>query len=184
MSDTVDFSLTVGQRDNADPIGPDAYGYWAYDNTDLGYPEAPVYNWIEIDPNLGGAGTQVSLGDYADYQDKSRTVTLPFSFSYYGQSYSTATICSNGWVVMGSTYLTDYRNWTLPSPGGPNGVIAVFWDDLVEVAQPRRPRLSVVRRRQPRLDRGVEPDEEHRRRRHGDAPGDLLRPGSPPDRDR
>jgi hypothetical protein len=136
MSDTVDFSLTVGQRDNADPIGPDGYGYYAYDNTDLGYPETPVYNWIEIDPNLGGSGTQVTLGDYADYQDKSKAVTLPFSFNYYGQGYTTATICSNGWVVMGSTYLTDYRNWTIPSPGGPNGVIAAFWDDLIEVNSP------------------------------------------------
>jgi hypothetical protein len=136
MSDTVDFSVTVGQRDSADPIGPDGYGYYAYDDTDAGYPETPVYSWIEIDPNLGGSGTQVVLGDYGDYQDKSTTVPLPFSFGYYGQSYDTATICSNGWVVMGETYLTDYRNWTIPSPGGPNGVIAAFWDDLIEGNSP------------------------------------------------
>ncbi len=136
MSDTVDFSLPVGSRSSTDPIGPDEYGYYAYDNSDVAYPDAPVYSWIEVDPGLGGPGSQITLGDYGDYQDKSRTVTLPFAFTYYGQSYTTATVCSNGWIAMGSTYLTDYRNWTLPSPGGPNGVIAVFWDDLIEVTSP------------------------------------------------
>jgi len=132
--DTVRFALTVGETNSFDPLGPDRYGYWIFDDTDTGYAEAPVFQWREIAPPAGGAGVEVPLGDYNDYQDKSRTVDLPFPFRYYGETYTTATICSNGWITMGATYVTDYRNWMLPSPGGPNGAIAVFWDDLHEVA--------------------------------------------------
>jgi hypothetical protein len=132
VEDTVAVTLPVGTRAASDPTGPDGYGYMAYDDTDTGYPEHPTYSWIEIDPNLGGNGTEIVLGDNADYQDKTRTVGLPFPFQYYGESYTTASVCSNGWIVMGSTYLTNYRNWTLPSFGGPDGTIAVFWDDIYQ----------------------------------------------------
>jgi len=134
--DTVRFVLPVGDPGSSDPLGPDAYGYFGFDNTDTGYPEAPTYQWVEIAPAAGGSGTQVTLGDSGEYQDKSTTVTLPFPFRYYGEQYTTATICSNGWIQMGSTYLTQYRNWQLPSPGGPDGAIAVFWDDLYETNSP------------------------------------------------
>jgi hypothetical protein len=32
----------------------------------------------------------------------------------------------------GDTYLTDYRNWTIPGAGAPQNLIAPFWDDLYE----------------------------------------------------
>ena len=134
--DTTEVSLTVGTRTSDDPLGPDRYGYYALDNTDTSYPDAPVYNWVEIDPNHGGDGTQVQLGDYADYEDQSVGVDLPFAFSFYGNSFTRATICSNGWVAMGDTYLTDYRNWYLPGAGCPQNLIAAFWDDLLEVTSP------------------------------------------------
>jgi hypothetical protein len=132
VRDTVYFQIPVGTRSSVDPCGPDAYGYYAFDNTDTSYPERPAYSWIEAEPNLGGAGTEVVLGDYGDEQDKSRTVDLPFPFRYYGTNYSSATICSNGWMVMGPSYLTDYRNWTIPAGGGPDGIIAAFWDELYQ----------------------------------------------------
>jgi len=132
LTDTLVVTIPVGTRASTDPTGPDAYGYYAFDNTDTGYPQAPVYEWVELDPVHGGNGTEIVLGDTYDYGDKTRALDLPFPFRYYGQSYSRASVCSNGWIVMGDTYLTDYRNWTLPSTGGPNGIIAVFWDDLYQ----------------------------------------------------
>ncbi len=129
-SDTTLFAITVGQTTTTDPVGPDRYGYYAFDNTDAAYPESPTYSWVEIDPTYGGSGTQLPLADTGTGLDKSTTITLPFSFTYYGSANTRATVCSNGWIVMGSTYLTDYRNWTLPGAGGPKGVIAAFWDDL------------------------------------------------------
>ncbi|MBU1950415.1 MAG: carboxypeptidase regulatory-like domain-containing protein [Candidatus Eisenbacteria bacterium] len=128
--DTAFVTLTVGTRSSDDPIGPDGYGYWAFDNTDTSYPEAPTYNWIEIDPAYGGSGTALNLNDSGEYDDKTVTVNLPFNFTYYGTSYPRASVCSNGWMSMGSTYLVNYRNWTIPGAGSPNAMIAPFWDDL------------------------------------------------------
>ena len=67
------------------------------------------------------SGTLLTLGDYNDYEDKSAAINLPFNFQFYGESFARATICSNGWIAMGDTYLVDYRNWTCllytsPSP--------------------------------------------------------------------
>lgn len=131
-TDTTHVELTVGTRSTDDPVGPDRYGYLAFDNTDTSYPEAPVYEWIEIDPGYGGDGVEVVLGDNGSYQDKSRVVDLPFTFKYYGEEFDKATICSNGWIAMGSTYLVNYRNWSIPGAGGPDGMIAPFWDDLYQ----------------------------------------------------
>ena len=39
--------------------GPDAYGYYAIDNTDISYPMAPLYDWVEIDPNYVAARTRL-----------------------------------------------------------------------------------------------------------------------------
>jgi hypothetical protein len=127
---TVPFTLQVGTADSNDPTGPDAYGYWCYDQTDTGYPDAPTYHWIDINPNSGGSGTSVGLNDYGTGGDDSRTLDLPFNFVYYGQPFDRVTICSNGWIAMDHTYVVSYRNWMLPSGEGPANMIAAFWDDL------------------------------------------------------
>jgi len=132
--DTTYTALTVGQCSSDDPVGPDAYGYVAFDNTDTGYSEAPTYNWIGIAPGEGGDGTQIPLGDYGEYQDESLGLDLPFTFRFYGQDFDRATVCTNGWLAMGDTYLTNYRNWTIPGAGAPQNMIAAFWDDLYEVS--------------------------------------------------
>ncbi|MFB3910215.1 MAG: C25 family cysteine peptidase [Candidatus Eisenbacteria bacterium] len=128
--DTTYTNLTIGTRSSDDPVGPDHYGYYAFDDTDVSYPEAPSYSWIETDPSSGGQGTTVPLSDYGTYQDDSVVLDLPFLFQFYGNQFSKITVCSNGWIAMGSTFLTDYRNWTIPGAGSPNNMIAAFWDDL------------------------------------------------------
>ncbi len=40
------------------------------------------------------------------------------------------TICSNGWVSIKPTIVTNFRNWNIPSALGPYGMIAPYWDDL------------------------------------------------------
>jgi hypothetical protein len=130
--DTVDFSLNIGTATSDDPTGPDHYGYYAFDNTDTTYPDFPTYSWVEIDPAQGGSGTSVGLTDMGDSQDDSQTITLPFTFKYYGVNFTRATICSNGWIAMGSTYLTQYRNWNIPGAEAPANMIAPMWDDLYQ----------------------------------------------------
>jgi len=130
--DTVHFVIAVGTAQDDDPTGPDTYGYYAFDNTDTAYEHAPTYNWIEIDPNYGGSGSSVGLTDFSYGQDDSKTVSLPFTFQYYGEEFDQVTICSNGWIAMGQTYLTNCRNWVIPGAGAPNYMIAPMWDNLYQ----------------------------------------------------
>ena len=125
FKDTVEFALVIGVVDQTKPLGRDLYGYFAYDDTDVGYSERPTYNWIEIDPELGGAGDSLSLGN-----DETKTINLPFSFKFYGDWYDRVSICSNGYIAMDSTWIADMYNWHILSAGGPPLLIAPFWDDL------------------------------------------------------
>jgi uncharacterized repeat protein (TIGR01451 family) len=116
------FTILVGDI-RYQPCGPDGYGYWAYDMFDG--PNAPAYSWVEIAPAAGGPGTAVTLGD-----DQTVGVTLPFTFRYYGNNFTNASLCSNGWLAMGSTTSTAYANYGIPNTQGPPNMIAGMWDDL------------------------------------------------------
>lgn len=139
FSQTLPFSITIGQVSSSDPLGQDAYGYFIFDETDTGYPQSPSYQWIPIAPAEGGSGTILALTDPGNHSDEGdqvgavsiTTVTLPFTFNFYGRSYTTASISSNGFISFGHTQNSDWRNWRLPGPGGPNPMVAVFWDDLL-----------------------------------------------------
>ncbi|HPF71683.1 MAG TPA: C25 family cysteine peptidase, partial [Candidatus Krumholzibacteria bacterium] len=127
-------AVTFGAATPTDPTGPDAYGYYAFDDTDAAWTQAPVYDWVEIDPAAGGSGTFLGLTDYAIYSDDTRTVDLPFAFRYYGQDFAKISICSNGWFSFGTTYQRHYRNRTLPAPGTPDNLVAVYWDEVYQVS--------------------------------------------------
>jgi len=130
QTDTI--TLQLGLKSTTDPQGPDEYGYYCYDNTDLGYAQVPAYNWVEIDPSYGGAGTQLSINDPGEDQDQSVLMNLPFTFRYYGQDFNSITVCSNGWIsTIADVSYTDFRNFPIPSATGPTGQICAFWDDLI-----------------------------------------------------
>lgn len=128
LSQFVTFPLVVGTPAADDPLGPDGYGYFCYDNTDAGYAEKPTYSWIEIDPEYGGSGTGLGFG-----HEDITTVPLPFTFRYYGEDFTQIAICSNGNVGMGGAPVWEHqpRNTIIPCPLGPDAMIAPFWDDLV-----------------------------------------------------
>jgi len=131
--------LYIGTPTSTDPLGPDSYGYIAYGTEDVGYPDAPTYNWIEINPASGGSGTSANVTDTGHSTangliDHIEYHTLPFSFRYYGEDYTEIGICSNGWVTLSNGFESGnvmFRNWRIPGPGGPNPMIAPFWEDLV-----------------------------------------------------
>ncbi len=136
--DSVYITIPIGTRTTSDPTGPDSYGYYAFDNTDTDYEDiVPVFDWVEIDPNAPGSdydGTDLGLYDSGDDNDDAVTIDLPFPIQYYGEVYTEATVCTNGWIAMGDqSDLRNQRNWTIPSPLGPNDMIAVFWDELTTV---------------------------------------------------
>jgi len=125
FTDTLYFSLVIGPVATTSPLGPDKYGYYAYDNTDTGYPGAPVYSWVEIDPGYGGLGTELPLAN-----DETKTIGLPFMFQYYGATYSRLSVSSNGFIALDSTWIADMYNWHIPAALGPPLLVAPFWDDL------------------------------------------------------
>jgi hypothetical protein len=122
FSDTASFTLVVGDP-MFQPLGPDGYGYFAYDILDE---NGPTFDWIEVDPTYGGSGTLVTYT--AD--DQTVQVNLPFTFRYYGQDFTQISVCTNGWIAMGSTTSTDYSNTAIPNSDGPPNMIAPFWEDL------------------------------------------------------
>ena len=130
FSSNIIIPLQIGDVSRIDPLGPDMYGYYIYDEED-DYLLAPSYEWIEIDPNLGGNG-QVLDGIYdpGDNNDDVVTISLPFTFRFYGIEYNDISVSSNGWIAFGETDMESFRNYPMPGPGGPLQMVAVFWDDL------------------------------------------------------
>lgn len=119
------YAVTAGTPGTNDPTGPDEYGYFAYDSSDTGYAQAPDYNWVEIDPRDGGQGQVFLVKD-----DGSKTVSLPFSFRFYGNDYNSITMCSNGWISFIPSDMTDFYNCYIPAALGPYTMVAAYWDDL------------------------------------------------------
>lgn len=124
-TEQIPFVLYLSEPDPELFTGPDAYGYFAYDNGDETFPECPTYDWIEIDTAYGGTGTDLGLHD-----DWTVTVTLPFTFTFYGEPYTNLSICSNGWLSLDETNWIGFRNWDIANPLGPKTQIDAYWDDL------------------------------------------------------
>ncbi|WP_460701521.1 S8 family serine peptidase [Myceligenerans halotolerans] len=65
--------------------------------------------------------------------DASTTVSLPFDFTFYGESYDTAYVTTNGHVNFLAAS-TSFSNTSIPAASEPNAAIYPFWDDLYFVA--------------------------------------------------
>ena len=130
----IPFNLVVGQIDSADPAGPDDYGYYMYDNADIGYQPSPSYDWIDILPIHGGGGERIVF-DNGD--DDSQMITLPFDFVYYGDVYRDIIVSIDGFIApdttrydMDGNFWSTFFNWSIPDPGNARAQISPFWDDL------------------------------------------------------
>jgi hypothetical protein len=123
-----DYAGEKRAKDVAEPVGdaatsrssggPDAFGYTWIDSQE---PGGPVFDWIEISQigTLAGSGDDASLGPF----------DLGFDFPFYGNSYSTVRICTNGFLSF-TDGATAYLNPRMPNGAAPNAVVAPFWDDL------------------------------------------------------
>ncbi len=123
-------SAIVGVIMSSDPFSDAQRLYWAYDLADTSYSECPSYDWFEIAPLAGGPGDTIGF----NRSDQTQPILVPFTFSYYGTSFDSLSISTDGWVQPGATTRTDHSNSVLPDPWyGPDGLIAVFWDNLWRV---------------------------------------------------
>ncbi|MBS1261374.1 MAG: Thermophilic serine proteinase [Calditrichaeota bacterium] len=124
----LDFVLMPSQEK---PTGPDTHGYIAVQDDDT-HPQAPAYDWIEIDPSQGGDGTPVALPD----EETPVVIDLPFPFTYYGIEYTQITVNENGMFAFGDLSdidpgeAADYSNSSIPNPDGPPAMVAPFWEDF------------------------------------------------------
>ncbi len=100
--------------------GPDAFGYRAIDSD---APGGPAFAWEEIAAN----GTRL----FGSADDSTTRVPLPFPFSFYGSTYDSVSVCTNGWLSFVSRD-SSLVNTDLPNsaPGVPRALVAPFWTDL------------------------------------------------------
>jgi len=110
--------------------GPDAYGYYAYDNTDVIFQNKPTYSWIELNPSRGGTGTAGPQGD-----DANLLLAAGIRARAYGTHANNITMCTNGFIAINTAAVgSPYTNAALPSASFPGNGVAVFWDDLNVIA--------------------------------------------------
>jgi subtilisin family serine protease len=91
----------------------DSFGYFC---------DVQAPNYVEGDTALGLSG-----------DDNNVPVTLPFAFTFYGQTFTTAWACSNGFLTFQDPGGPGcpFFNSAVPSTDPPNAAIYPFWDDLV-----------------------------------------------------
>lgn len=103
--------------------GVDGAGYSWIDSDTAG---GPTYNWIDISQT----GTALGTGDNQLYWFR-----LPYNFNFYGTSYDTVWVSTNGWISFGTNPGTSaFSNVSIPATTAPNRAVYVFWDDLNLVA--------------------------------------------------
>ncbi|MBN1657754.1 MAG: carboxypeptidase regulatory-like domain-containing protein, partial [Anaerolineae bacterium] len=98
--------------------GPDPFGYTYKDSLE---PDGPQYNFVDISTT----GTSVAMGD-DDYEGP---LPLGFTFTFYGNDYTSFYAGSNGFLSFGAGS-TSLSNQNLPSTTDPDNLIALMWDDL------------------------------------------------------
>ncbi|MBE0433182.1 T9SS type A sorting domain-containing protein, partial [candidate division WOR-3 bacterium] len=119
-TDTIGFELAIGE-----PVPSDTGHYYVYYSGGL-HSYAPVFDWFGIAPP--GPGTIVA--EITDEDADTVTVSIPFTFRYYGVDYNTVGLCSNGFLELGSSTHRFGSNTGIPSTGGPRAMVAAFWADL------------------------------------------------------
>ncbi|HLP85670.1 MAG TPA: choice-of-anchor X domain-containing protein, partial [Phycisphaerales bacterium] len=80
------------------------------------------------------SATQLTLASITDgnLDDGRWTVALPFGFSFFGETFTSMSVCTNGFVQFGpaSGYSTEYLPAAIPTAAAPNAMIAALWSDL------------------------------------------------------
>jgi Ig-like domain CHU_C associated/GEVED domain/SprB repeat len=62
--------------------------------------------------------------------DLATTVSMPFNFTFFGTSYNSVNIVTNGYIYFGANTGFGPYGSTIPNAAAPNNVIALAWEDL------------------------------------------------------
>lgn len=114
------YNINTFLDDDFGNIISDEFGYGWKDNITSSNVN---FKWVEIE-NTGeviaqDTGNDLNLGPY----------TLGFSFPFYGNSFDSIRISTDGWLSFTSDK-TDFKNKGLPNDSAVFNLIAPFWDDL------------------------------------------------------
>jgi hypothetical protein len=114
--------MSLAASAHADTRGPDSYGYVATDQV--------TYTFKDIT----ATGTKVLAG----IDDATAQVPLGMDFDFYGATYSSAYLSSNGVIMFGgwNSAYTNYDLTTTQFSGGP--AIFTYWDDLLTTSDAER----------------------------------------------
>jgi extracellular elastinolytic metalloproteinase len=115
-----------GARQSVTVTGPTTLDFTLGDQTD-----SFGYSCRLVDLPYEEANTVVPIaGD--DLRGAVGTIALGFPFTFYGQTYSQAFVCTNGWMsfVGPVTAPCAFTNAAIPSAAAPNAAVYPFWDDL------------------------------------------------------
>ncbi len=103
--------------------GKDTYGYmW----TDTKTPSSTTatYDWIDV------TDTTAIFTYGPGNLDAVASISLPFPFTFYGTSYSTIWVSSNGFASFTDPAGSHPQNDSIPYVSGPATMLAAYWDDL------------------------------------------------------
>ena len=102
--------------------GPDAFGYRYFPAT---------YDFVALENQTGAVSTSLA-GSGAE------TVSLPFGFPFYGNTYNAVRIGAEGAISFDTGAGIPASNGCLPSTASGSPDISIFWDDL-------NPQVSEIR---------------------------------------
>ncbi|MBI5058706.1 carboxypeptidase regulatory-like domain-containing protein [candidate division KSB1 bacterium] len=102
--------------------GPDAFGYQFVDNQGG---DTATFEWIE----LSGDPLATWLAWTGSHDDNHQALNFAMDFPFYGASYSTCQIATNG-TIQFTTAIHPYVNACLPTSLYAGPTIFPYWDDL------------------------------------------------------
>jgi len=99
------------------------------DGTQVAMISASHENWIQDTKYIKILEKGEDSGLYGD-DNATNNIPIGFDFDYWGNSYSSFGVSTNGWISLLNTASGTYGNTNFPDPKGKDGIIAPFFDDL------------------------------------------------------
>jgi hypothetical protein len=91
-----------------------------------GYSESNCGGILE---DISASGTLATASSACD-DCSDLNIPIGFNFSYFGNTYSTIRICSNGFCSFDQAGPSTFGNVAIPNTALPNDIVCPFWDDF------------------------------------------------------
>lgn len=101
--------------------------FYCFINSLSTMPFAPEYRWIDLyDPieltQLFTASSPIVGGQEG--------IPIGFEFPFFGNIYNSIWVSKDGFLTLSNPLYTVCEDTSIPSPSGPNNLIALYWDNL------------------------------------------------------